>query len=159
MKNKTQRLLEIKKIIAEEKISSQEELLKKLEENGLAYTQATLSRDLKFLKVSRVVDEEKGYIYMLPSMTHDEVEKNDVDDFTFLGFKSLKFSNNFGVIKTLPGYAPGIASLIDSLAIFEILGTIAGDDTILLIPNEGITKQDIVNSLTLSIPALKEKLG
>ena len=158
MKNKTQRLLEIKKIILAEKIASQEELLKKLEEIGLEYTQATLSRDLKFLKVSRVVDDEKGYVYRLPSNDKSYEEKKTNEDFTFMGFQSIKFSNNFGVIKTLPGYAPGIASLIDSLELFELLGTIAGDDTILLIPSEGVSKQDIVNSLTLSIPALKEKL-
>ena len=159
MKNKTQRLLEIKKIISAEKISSQEELLKKLEKSGLNYTQATLSRDLKFLKVNRVADQEKGYIYQLPASQKSDDHKDISEDFAFLGFKSLKFSNNFGVIKTLPGYAPGIASLIDSLDLFEILGTIAGDDTILLIPNEGISKHDIINSLTLSIPALKEQLN
>jgi transcriptional regulator of arginine metabolism len=158
MKNRTQRLLEIKKIISENKISSQEELLQQLEQQGLSYTQATLSRDLKFLKVSRVVDEEMGYIYKLPSVVKDEDVKSLKENFAFLGFRSLKFSNNFGVIKTHPGYAPGIASLIDGLDLFEILGTIAGDDNILIIPNEGVGKHDIINSLTLAIPELKEML-
>ena len=158
MKNRTQRLLEIKKIILTEKISGQDILLKRLKEVGLNYTQATLSRDLKFLKVSKIVDEEHGYIYKLPQTENLELEKNPDENFAFMGFKSLKFSNNFGVIKTKPGYAQSIAVIIDSLNLFEILGTIAGDDTILLIPNEDISRQDIINSLAVSIPALKEKL-
>ncbi len=158
MKNKTQRLLQIKKIITSQKIASQEELLKKLEEEGFAYTQATLSRDLKFLKVSRVVDEGLGYVYKLPKAGIPEEDEDIKYEFTYIGFKSLKFSNNFGVIKTLPGYAQGIASFIDGLEIFEILGTIAGDDTILLIPAEGVTKNDIINSLKVAIPPLKDKI-
>jgi len=158
MKNKTQRLLKIKNIIASEKISNQEELLHRLEEDGLSYTQATLSRDLKFLKVSRVVDKDKGYIYKLSLDERNEEEKGSNDEFIFMGFKELKFSNNFGVIKTQPGYAPGIAAIIDNMNMFEILGTIAGDDTILIIPNEGVTKQDVINSLSVTIPDLKEHL-
>lgn len=159
MKHKTQRLLEIKNIIKSEKISNQEELLHKLEEMGLNYTQATLSRDLKFLKVSKVVDEEKGYIYQLPNTQKSEEQKVSSDNFPIVGFKSLKFANNLGIIKTLPGYASGIASMIDNLELFEILGTIAGDDTILIIPNEGITNQDVINSLVVAIPDLKNKLN
>jgi transcriptional regulator of arginine metabolism len=60
MKNKTQRLLAIKSILMEKKISNQEELMQELEVKGYQLTQATLSRDLKFLKVSKIVDAEKG---------------------------------------------------------------------------------------------------
>jgi len=158
MKNKTQRLLEIKNIISKEKISNQEELLHKLKGVGLNYTQATLSRDLKFLKVSRIIDEGKGYIYQLPNSTRTQDEKKLNKNVPMVGFKSLNFANNLGVIKTIPGYASGIASLIDNLNLFEVLGTIAGDDTILIIPNEGITNQDVINSLLVSIPDLKGKI-
>ncbi|HYW96412.1 MAG TPA: ArgR family transcriptional regulator, partial [Bacteroidales bacterium] len=62
MKNKSERLLAIRKLIREEKIASQDELLRRLKSNGFKMTQATLSRDLKYLRVSRVHDEEKGNI-------------------------------------------------------------------------------------------------
>jgi transcriptional regulator of arginine metabolism len=62
MKNKNERLLKIRKLIGNKKISSQDELLKQLEINGFKMTQATLSRDLKFLRVAKMPDGDKGYI-------------------------------------------------------------------------------------------------
>lgn len=158
MKAKAQRLIEIKNIISSEKISNQEELLHKLEIKGYNYTQATLSRDLKLLKVSKVVDEEKGYIYQMPLGSAGIIDEISQNSFPLSGFKNIRFSNNLGVIKTLPGYAPSIASLIDNLGLFEILGTIAGDDTILIIPNDGVSKQDIINLFLVTFPQLKDKL-
>ena len=78
MGNRTERLLAIKGLISSAKISSQDELLHLLEERGLSYTQATLSRDLKFLKVNKISDPEKGYIYELPDhhSNVDEIAEN-----------------------------------------------------------------------------------
>ena len=59
----------------------------------------------------------------------------------------------------MPGYAPSIASMIDKADPFEIIGTIAGDDTILIIPHDDVSERDVLNSLILIIPELKEKLG
>lgn len=69
MNNKTQRLSIIRKIIRSESVSSQEELIALLEENGVSVTQSTLSRDLKFMQVAKVPHKEKGYIYVLPNGT------------------------------------------------------------------------------------------
>ncbi len=157
MGNRTERLLTIKELISSLKISSQEELLGLLEERGLTYTQATLSRDLKFLKVNKIADPEKGYIYELPEQ---HVVMSDVaESYAAQGFISIKFANNLGVIKTMPGYAPSIASMIDKSNPFEIVGTIAGDDTILIIPHDNVSERDVLNTLILIIPELKEKLG
>ena len=156
MGNRTERLLAIKDLIVNSKISSQEELLGLLQERGLTYTQATLSRDLKFLKVNKISDAEKGYIYELPDqhiITNDAAES-----YAAQGFVSLQFANNLCVIKTLPGYASSIASLIDRSTPFEIVGTIAGDDTILIIPHDNVSESDVVNALVLIIPELKDKL-
>lgn len=156
MGNRTERLLAIKGLISSAKISSQDELLHLLEERGLSYTQATLSRDLKFLKVNKISDPEKGYIYELPDhhSNVDEVAEN----YASRGFISMKFAQNLGIIKTMPGYAPGIAAMIDKVNPFEIAATIAGDDTILIIPNNNISEHDVVNSLVMIIPELKEKI-
>ena len=157
MGNRTERLLSIKELISSRKISSQEELLMLLEERGLTYTQATLSRDLKFLKVNKIADPEKGYIYELPEQ---HVIINDLaESYAAQGFISIKFANKLGVIKTMPGYAPSIASMIDKSNPFEIVGTIAGDDTILIIPHDNVSERDVLNTLILIIPELKERLG
>jgi len=157
MGNRTERLLVIKDIIASQKISSQEELLSLLEVKGLNYTQATLSRDLKFLKVNKISDPEKGYIYEMPNQHIDG--GNLAVSFASRGFISIQFSNHLGVIKTIPGYASSLASLIDKNNPFEIIGTIAGDDTILIIPHEHVSENDVINALILIIPELKDKLG
>jgi transcriptional regulator of arginine metabolism len=156
MGNRTERLLTIKEIISKNKVSCQEELLELLEKRGLNYTQATLSRDLKFLKVNKISDSGKGYIYEL----HDQHSQTKDDAVTYAagGFISLQFANHFGVIKTIPGYASSLASLIDKASPFEIIGTIAGDDTILLIPRDNITESDVKNAIALIIPELKDKL-
>jgi transcriptional regulator of arginine metabolism len=155
MSTRTERLLIIREIISREQISNQEELLYALGKKGFSYTQATLSRDLKFLKVNKIADAEKGYIYELPDKPESDIA---AEKYAVQGFISLQFSNKFGVIKTLPGYASTIAALIDRSKSFEILGTIAGDDTILVIPQESVSEQDIKNSLILIIPELKDKL-
>ncbi len=157
MGNRTERLLIIKNIISNNKVSSQEELLQLLEKKGLNYTQATLSRDLKFLKVNKIASPDKGYIYELPDKHFGE--ENDVaESYAAKGFVSLQFANHLCVIKTIPGYASSIASLIDRSNPFEIVGTIAGDDTILVIPRNNVTEKNIINTLILIIPELKEKI-
>lgn len=156
MGNRTERLLAIKELISSKKISSQEELLTLLEERGLNYTQATLSRDLKFLKVNKISDPVKGYIYELPD--HHMVQNDLATGYAAQGFVSIQFAHHLGVIKTMPGYAPSIASLIDRANHFEIIATIAGDDTILIIPHNNVSENDVINALVLIIPELKDKL-
>jgi len=156
MGNRTERLLAIKNIIASNKVSSQDELLALLEKKGLSYTQATLSRDLKFLKVNKISDNEKGYIYELPDL--HSASNVTAEAYAAQGFISMQFANHLGIIKTLPGYANSIASLIDKTNPFEIAGTIAGDDTILIIPHDNVSEKDVVNALILIIPELKDKL-
>ena len=151
--NRTKRLLEIRNLIKNNKISNQEELLKKLISNGFNYTQATLSRDLKFLRVGKIADEEKGQIYVLPGDYYDEqIKDNEIKEAVSRGFLSIDYTGNMAVIKTLPGFASGIAYRIDGMRAFEILGTIAGDDTILIIARDGISRQDLHRVLTTAIP-------
>lgn len=158
MKAKTQRLIAIKQLISSRKVSSQEELVALLEEKGYQITQATLSRDLKYLKVAKVPDAETGYKYVVPETGKNKEEPVRNEKFPLSEIESVEFSGNMAVIKTRPGFANGIASVIDSYGSYEILGSIAGDDTIILVSREGVTKTDVVNALTLFIPGLKDKL-
>jgi len=154
MKNKNERLLQIRRLINNERIASQEELLNLLKEKGFSMTQATLSRDLKYLRVSKIYDEEKGYVYYLPEEeNHQPV--TPWSGFLIEGFVSLEFAQGLIVMKTLPGYANSIASALDSMNLIEIAGTIAGDDAILIIPRDGAKKEDIQEQLGKVIPNIK----
>lgn len=159
MKIKTQRLNAIIQIIGNTKVGSQEELLILLEKEGYSTTQATLSRDLKSLKVAKQPDQDGGYMYVL-SETGTEPADDDLlhDEFPLSGLLSMEFSGNLAVIKTRPGFANGLGSVIDSHGPYEILGTIAGDDTLLVITRDGISSEDVVNSLALFIPGLRNKI-
>lgn len=158
MKIKTQRLNVIRQLIAENKVGSQEELLNLLEAEGFSTTQATLSRDLKTLKVAKRPDIDGGYAYVLPEDDEQGEEDENGDVFPVSGLESIEFSGNMAVIKTRPGFANSIASVIDSQEPYEILGTIAGDDTILLISREEISRPDVMNALSVFMPGLKRKL-
>ena len=159
MKIKTQRLNIIRQLITDHKVGSQEELLNLLDQEGFSTTQATLSRDLKALKVAKRPDIEGGYAYVLPEDNLDKEEGDSAGEvFPVSGLESIEFSGNMAVIKTRPGFANSIASVIDSHGPYEVLGTIAGDDTILLISKEGVSRPDVINALSLFMPGLKKKL-
>ena len=74
------------------------------------------------------------------------------------GFRDLRFSGNLAVMRTQPGYASSIAAVIDKSETWEILGTIAGDDTILIVLKEGITKSDLINILISIMPNLEGRI-
>jgi len=159
MKNRVQRQLEIRKIISKGKVHGQEELLAALKHRGYDLTQATLSRDLKFLQVAKVPHPVRGYVYEIPENGQNESRKRQIrENYLADGFMSLQFSGNLAVMKTLPGYASSLAVVIDSARKWEILATVAGDDTILIIQREGTTKNDLINALVSIMPKLKNKL-
>ncbi len=157
MYTKKDRLSAIREIISSQVIGNQEELLKILKTKGFNITQATLSRDIKALKMIKSQDIDGNYIYTLPfdnrlpGISISEKKDNAITS----GFISIEFSGNLAVVKTRPGYAMGIASDIDNLAGQVILGTIAGDDTILLIPRENISRKNITDVLSSFIPNIK----
>ena len=143
MSTRKERLDAICRIIQEKAISNQEELLKELMNSGFTLTQATLSRDIKQLKIAKVHTGEGDYVYRLPQ---DEVAKAFGQGNRQLPY--VEFSGNLAVIRTRPGYAMGIASDIDNHSREEILATIAGDDTILVIPREGIGREEVLEALS-----------
>jgi transcriptional regulator of arginine metabolism len=143
MSGKQQRISVIENIMRTEVIRSQDDLQKSLSNKGFEVTQATLSRDMKQLKIVRAHDGDDRHVYMLPEMTLQEPRLPGA----LPGKSPVEFSGNLAVIKTRPGYAMGIASDIDGHAPDEILGTIAGDDTILVIPREGYTRIQVRNAL------------
>lgn len=150
MRFKNDRLEAIKLLISSQEIGSQKELLEALEAEGFIVTQATLSRDLKQLKVAKAASMNGRYVYVLPNETmYRRVQKPLPAREMMMtpGFLSIQFSGNIGVIKTRPGYASSIAYNIDNSDIPEILGTIAGDDTIMIVVKEGAQESEIIDLL------------
>ena len=155
MKSKNSRLDAIKLIISSKEIGSQDELLQELSKEGYVLTQATLSRDLKQLKVAKAASMNGNYVYVLPNNTMYKrmTEQHSVHEMMrYNGFISIEFSGNIAVIRTRPGYASSLAYDIDNREFDEILGTIAGDDTIMLVMREGGTRTDLKSALSLIIP-------
>ncbi len=157
MKNKNERLMEIRRLIGSRNISSQDELMKLLEKKGFELTQATLSRDLKYLKVAKMPDDREGYVYILPDK-EKSVEEVELPGSGLSGLISIDFAQGMAILRTLPGHANSIAYTIDNLDAYEIAGTIAGDDTILLIPRDGVSRSDVINLLKLRMPGLIQEL-
>ncbi len=147
MKKKSDRLQTIKRIITTKNIGSQEELLRELSIEGFQLTQATLSRDLKQMQIAKVANKEGGYSYILSQGASASLTKKrasgEMVSCLLDGVSSIEFTGAMAVLKTRPGHAGSIAYEIDNSSIYEILGTIAGDDTILLVMREG-TSRDVV---------------
>lgn len=157
MSKKNDRIEQLIEIIKNNNVSSQEELLKMLAEKGIYVTQATLSRDLKMLKTTKVPIEHGSYAYMLPDASIAKMNIGgrkpvDYSQHSGNGFISLEFSNNIGVMLTRNGYASGIAYDIDMLNAPEIAGTIAGANTVFIVLREGVTHEKAAELLSMILP-------
>jgi transcriptional regulator of arginine metabolism len=126
---KQARHISIREIITHRLIASQEDLCKALKSAGFDVTQATLSRDMKELGIARV-NSPDGARYVL----HVESEERRLQSFIGYEIQHIESNESLIVIKTLPGRAQGVAEIIDSMRIPDILGTIAGDNTIFITP-------------------------
>lgn len=122
----------ILEIIELKDIETQEELAEELKNHGVKVTQATVSRDIKELRLLKVLSEHGGYKYA----TVERAEKGMNDRFIRIlaeSVVSMECVSNMMVIKTLSASANAAAEAIDSMKWSEVLGTIAGDNTILII--------------------------
>ncbi|MCQ2132330.1 MAG: arginine repressor [Bacteroidaceae bacterium] len=141
---KSARLDIIKLIISSQEVGSQDELQQELIREGFHVTQATLSRDLKQLKVAKANSMSGKSVYVLPNNTmykrvreHQPVSEMKLQN----GVVSIVFSGNLGVIRTRPGYAGSVAYDIDNAKMPEVIGTVAGDDTIILVLEENSSRE------------------
>lgn len=156
MKERLARLKAIKKLIKNYRIESQETLLGYLQKDGYVVTQATLSRDLKLLKVGKVSDGHNGYYYTLPGdEERKESEKSFIQDF-IRGYISIEFNQNMVVIKTFSGHSDSVALAVDNLALEEVLGTVSGrDNTVLVVLRAGFSGDDFISQMKDKIPELE----
>lgn len=157
MSRKNDRIESLIEIIKNNNVGSQEELLKMLSERGIFITQATLSRDLKMLKTTKVPLDHGAYAYMLPDASVAKITSSSrrTTDFSRQpgnGFISLEFTGNLCVLLTRNGYASGIAYDIDMLNAPEIAGTIAGANTVFIALRDGVSHERATEVLSLILP-------
>jgi len=158
MEPKNKRLSQIVDIIQHEQVTSQDQLLNKLSALGYEITQATLSRDLKQLKVAKIPDTQGAYRYVMPQSAAAHTREHSQARHALEGFLSMEFSGHLAVIRTVPAYSHAIASAIDAEDLPQVAGTLAGNDTILVVLREGYEPADLKKALSGAYPGLKEEL-
>ena len=157
MKERLARLNAVKNLIKTNRIQSQEALLGHLQKQGFAVTQATLSRDLKILKVGKVSDGRNGYVYSLTGdEDNQETERTYINDF-LRGYVSIEWSGNIVVVKTYSGHSDSVALALDSLNLDIVLGTISGrDNAVFAVLREGVKGEDFMKVMKERIPELED---
>ena len=140
---KTKRHDMISKLIASENIETQEELAARLRELGFPVTQATVSRDIKELRLIKVLSAEGKYKYATVEKAEADMQERFIRMFSNCVL-TVSSAGNLVVIKTITGSAPAAAEAVDSLKWPEILGTIAGDNTIFIAVRDGRSVSDII---------------
>jgi transcriptional regulator of arginine metabolism len=153
MGNKVDRLNLIKRIVGEELIGSQEELIARLAEFGIQATQSTLSRDFKEINISKTPHPEKGYIYVLSERLGSGIVANTAN--LADAVLSIKFSHNIAVLATKSGYASAVSVVVDSRKSKDIIGTVAGDNNIIMILREGATHEQVLEQMATLFPTLQ----
>ncbi len=157
MKNKKNRLQVIVELIKTQCIGSQDELARLLAERGYKVTQATLSRDLKQLRTTKVATDMGNYMYIIPDSNnlHDTMlsqGQSMAHAGQHSGFISIQFTGHCAVIKTRNGYSSGLAYDIDMSKSPEILGTISGADTVFAMLREDVTHEEAMKVFARFLP-------
>ena len=155
MKERLVRLKAVGKILKTHRIESQDALLGYMQMEGFPVTQATLSRDLKALKVGKLPDGKGGYVYSIPEEGENQESTRDfIQDF-LKGYISIDWSGNIVVVKTFSGHSDPVALALDSFGFEEVLGTVAGrDNTVAVFLREGVKGEDFVRRMKELIPEL-----
>lgn len=153
MGNKTERLNLIRRIVSEELIGSQDDLIQRLSELGVKATQSTLSRDFKEVNISKMPHPDKGYVYVLSEKLGPDVVTNtaNIADAVL----NVKFSHNIAVVATKSGYASAVSVIIDGRKSKDIIGTIAGDNNIIVILREDAKREDVFEQMCAMFPTLR----
>ncbi|NLW02503.1 MAG: arginine repressor [Clostridiaceae bacterium] len=134
-------------IIDKYEIETQDELAEKLREIGMDVTQATISRDIKELRLVKVLSSSGKYRY---SSMNRESSNTGERLMVILkeAFVSCDYANNILVVKTLPGMAQAVGEIVDSLGWEDVVGTIAGDNTLMIVCRAEKIAEDLMEKFT-----------
>lgn len=148
---KSQRQIKIRDLITHQVIETQDDLVEELRNSGFNVTQATISRDIKELHLIKVPSNGGKYKYSMPSDQKfnplHKLKRSLSDNFVY-----MDSADNLVIMKCLPGTANAIGALIDNMEWNELLGTICGDDTILMICKTKEHGQNIVKDIYEMMP-------
>lgn len=139
---KTHRQARVKEIVERVVIRTQDELAEALRNEGIDVTQATVSRDIKEMMLVKVPTGDGCYRYAFPSEQNVTVSAARLEKTFQDSVLSVNSSGNIIVLRTLPGTAQAVAYVLDNIRWPEIIGTVAGDDTIFLVvkPEKAVEK-------------------
>ena len=144
---KTARQARIVDLLSTHRVRSQADLAQLLTDDGVKVTQATLSRDLVEIGAERVRDEKSGLIYAVPNHPVRRSSSDGIDARMISLFKELlitaEASGNLVILRTPPGAAQFLASSIDQAGVDRVLGTIAGDDTVMVITRAAMGAEEM----------------
>jgi transcriptional regulator of arginine metabolism len=143
--------MKIREIISTQEIDTQEQLVEALRNSGFNVTQATVSRDMKEMHLVKIPLDDGRYKYSLPTEQKfnplQRLKRSLADHFV-----SIDYTENLVVMKCLPGTANAVTALIDSLEWPEIMGTISGDDTLLIICRTKQESARVVEQILALVP-------
>ena len=144
---KANRQTKILELITEKSIETQEQLLKELHDCGYKSTQATVSRDIKELRIIKTLDGLGGYRYSVPHK--NEGEKFDARFRVIFRecVTSMDYAQNLVVVKTMPGLGAAAGANIDALHMPTVVGTLSGDDTTLVIMRDSESAMDFCEEI------------
>ena len=144
---KSQRQERILELIAKYEIETQEDMMSRLQSEGFKVTQATVSRDLKELKLTKTLTARGTYRYTA-NMLRQRAGGAKLNSAMVDSIIQVEYSLNNVVIKTYPGLAQAVASGVDALNMHSILGCVAGDDTIIIITRDEESSAELSQTLT-----------
>lgn len=143
---KLNRHTKILELIKQYPITTQDELLQKLEEAGYSVTQSTVSRDIKTLRLQKTHAVDGKYRYQAPASAQPDV-RNGFSGILSSSVVSVDLAQNIVVVKTYSGMASAACAAIDSMELSSVVGSLAGDDTIFIACVDEVSAKDLRTSL------------
>lgn len=143
---KIERQSKINELINKYDIETQEELAERLTQAGFKVTQATISRDIRELKLTKVAIDENKQKYMIMTNGDQQLSEKFIRVFKD-AVLTIDYAQNIVVIKTIQGMAMAVAAAIDAMGNSSIIGSIAGDDTIFCLTKSEYKAVELVNKL------------
>lgn len=132
-KNRQEKLLEL---ISRYEIDTQDELIERLRDHGYEVTQATVSRDIRELKIAKMMSGKGTYRYVLPKQVSETGSNMKFSNVLIESIVSVDHAGNIVVLKTYAGLAQAVAVGIDGMNMHQVLGCVAGDDTIMIVSRD-----------------------
>ncbi len=134
-------------LIENEHVGTQNELLKRLEEAGFAVTQATISRDIRELRLVKVANPGGSYHYEISKSNDNSLDSNKFYSIFTAGVNKVDYANNLVVVKCFTGLAQAVCATMDGMDWPGIVGTVSGDDTILVVMRDEYCAMELVQKL------------